>query len=218
MPRKFVVFAVLVLLTVVLGSVVSRGCEGSATEDVPTIRTPAEFNAANERAAQLAAERMVRWGQGQELSDQDLVALKTAANLYEGMIRFDPTIYRTYLAAGGVQQALGNDEQALKYFEQFLAFVPEKPDETMEFLAADVYNQRAQSFFRLKRFEESVQSSTKAIDIFQKVPEYRFTRASALAQLGKKAEAVKDLREALEEDPSHSASKSLLKMLTSGDL
>jgi tetratricopeptide (TPR) repeat protein len=188
--------------------------KGSDPNEVPNITSGTEYREVLAKAEKLSLNHLEDLDNGIELTELDRTDLRQAAVLFDGMIEAQPTNIAPYVGAGKIYQALGNDDAAVKRFQQGLATVPPNPILAVKDTAIEARYLLAKSLFNLKLYDDAL----KQIDVAIKMlpfgsPIYLSQRAAINIERRKYSEANEDLVKALEIDPEHKRSRALLKLL-----
>jgi tetratricopeptide (TPR) repeat protein len=188
--------------------------KGSDPNEVPNITSGTEYREVLAKAERLSLQHLVDLDNGIELTEVDKKDLREAAVLFDGLSQAQPTNIAPYLGAGKIYQALGNDDAAIKRFQQGLAVVPKDPILAVKDTAIEMHYLFSRSLFNVRHYDEALSEINRAITQLPfGSPIYLSQRAAINIQLRKYKEANDDLVKALEIDPDHKRSKDLLKFL-----
>lgn len=119
--------------------------------------------------------------------------MKEAIELYDQVLKLNPTNYKAWFNRGYLQSQAGNDESAVSDYERSLNEFPD--------FATCHYN-KGVSENNLGRHQEALESFSSAIDLEQNADFYH-NRGFTYYSLGQIDKAVKDFTSALQMDPRH---------------
>jgi tetratricopeptide (TPR) repeat protein len=191
------------------------GALGSSDSgEVGQITSASEYVQRLKEVQKLSKQHLEDFDEGVELTEADKDDLRKSAVLFDRLIEVQPTNIAPYLGAGKTYQALGNEEAAIKRFQQGLATVQKDAPPAVLDTAIEMHYLFSKSLFNLRLYKEALAEINIAIKAFTLgSPIYLSQRASIYVQMRKYKEARIDLLKALEIDPQHKRSQSLLKFL-----
>ncbi|HWA83358.1 MAG TPA: tetratricopeptide repeat protein, partial [Fimbriimonadaceae bacterium] len=165
------------------------------------------------KAEGLSAKHLQDADAGVRLDDVATHDLHQAALMFDALADYQPTNIAPFTGAGKCYQVLGNDEAAIKRFEQGLATVPPNPILAVEDTQIETLYLLAKSQFNLKDYPGALKSIDQAIKLYPQSPIYFTLRARIYVQQKNYPDAVNDLNKSLQLDPNYTLASSLLKLI-----
>lgn len=196
------------LLAVAFGIV---GCRDSG--GVPLIRTDVEYRLVAEEAKKLSEDRITRFDAGEELAPDDIAGLKHAADLFEGMLGFSPTLYAPYFGAGKIYFVLGNYDRAMLRLDQCFRQAPLN-DPYGKATAAEAAYLISQIAEKREDYKTAANAAGQAVNLVPISANYYAQLASVQIQLKDEKNAIVNVGKALKYDPNHKRALMLAKFLT----
>lgn len=195
--------------------VVLLGCKSEPDGLVkPVIGHGGEYSKVLAKAEELSKVPLQKIANDEELAPSDKQALTEASVQFQALVDFEPGQFAPYLALGMIYRALGNLESAERNLRQCLNNIPASDDPSIVATKAEAHYQLSKVLFDNADYQGAGREAELALQLDQENPNYFVGRASALAQLEKKKEALKDLDSALKLDPNHKRARGLKKLLT----
>ncbi|HVT14384.1 MAG TPA: tetratricopeptide repeat protein [Fimbriimonadaceae bacterium] len=198
-------------IIIVLGLFLYGRLGGSSGRPIVTSIT--EYQETLKKAEALSAQHLIDADAGKEMNDVARKDLRQAAGLFDAMADFQPTNIALFTGAGKCYQVLGNDDAAIKRFEQGLATVPPKPIPAVEDTQIETLYLLAKSQFNQKDYADSLKSIGQAIKLYPQSPIYFTLRARIYIQQKNYPNAASDLEKAIQLDPGYTLAASLLKLI-----
>lgn len=179
----------------------------------PIVTNADQYAETLDHAEKLSEQHLLDADQGKEMSDSAVKDLQKAAGMFDSLANFQTTNIAPYLGAGKCYQVLGNDEAAVKRFQQGLATVPPDPIAAVLDTEIETYYLLSKSLFNLKDYPNSLKAVDSAIKLFPRSPIYLSQRARIYIQQHQYVEAARDLNDAIRIDPSYKLAQGLLKLI-----
>lgn len=165
------------------------------------------------RAKTLSADILTKVDRGGSIDGLDTDNLKSALQLFEGLIAYNPTNYGLFLATGRIELALQQPIRAERRFLQAFELFPSQMSEADRENYAQCNFQMGQALISQGKASKAVSYVKKAIELAPKNPDYLTGYASALVQQKQYNTAMQLLNKAQAEAPNHEPSRRLLKLL-----
>lgn len=179
----------------------------------PIVTNIDQYSETLDRAEKLSEQHLLDADQGKEMTDSAVKDLQKAAGMFDSLANFQTTNIAPYLGAGKCYQVLGNDDAAVKRFQQGLATVPPDPIAAVLDTEIETYYLLSKSLFNLKDYAGSLKAVNSAIKLFPRSPIYLSQRARIYIQQHQYVEAARDLNDSIQIDPSYKLAQGLLKLI-----
>lgn len=218
-PKSLVATACLaIVIAFVLSLLISRGQGGDRGRvmDPPVIRTSAESNDYLAKAEKLSLKLIEKQAQGETLTEAEKDDLREAANIFKGIIAFEPRRFAPYYGEGRIRYALGDYQAAVDLMFQCIQLAPPpKPKPPIEVvqMVADAHYISSRSLFFLKRYETAARAAELALTLAPSSPDYAVAWAAAELELKNETKAEGLVMQALLLDPGHKEALRLAKFL-----
>lgn len=157
-----------------------------------------------QRAVQIAPHNVVGLNNlGNEYADRG--DCEQAINIYRRVLQEYPPYWESAYNAGFCSYKMGRLEEALSYFQHAYSFEPYDPDVCVYF---------GMTFFKLNRLDEAEPLIRRAISLKPTGRGYHLALGEILAQQGKHAEALHELRAELANYPDEAAAQKAVEEVT----
>jgi tetratricopeptide (TPR) repeat protein len=190
------------------------GCASGSSTGVPVIAHQGDYDTALRKAEELSRDGLQKINLDEELTVDDKTNLTSAAAQFEGLVAFEPKLFAPHLALGMIYRGLGNLDSAEKNLRQCLTNLPEDKTEPVRATANEAHYQLSRVLFDKGDFNGALDEANKAVKGDRLNPNYFVGQASALAQLNRKADAIRSLNAALKLDPEHRRARGLMNLLS----
>ncbi|MDX2065690.1 MAG: hypothetical protein SFX74_08120 [Fimbriimonadaceae bacterium] len=191
---------------------------------VPVVRDSAEYKRRSDEALELCRGPLEKFGDVQELTDDQRKDVEQAYKLYDAMFRYNPVAVEPPFQAGRCAYLLGDLREAedlitqsIYNSEQGLKQNAQSSDKTtvrnIQLTRAEAQYSLGLVYIQAELYEKAVGEFDAAIETVPNSPAYLAGRASALIQLRKLPEAMRDVATALALDPKHTRSLQLAKLI-----
>lgn len=198
-------------LPAILLAAILIGC--GSQNDLVVVRSDVEFSTIDARAKAKAKEPLEKFAREEELTDEDRKALEEARRDARSLVAYRPNAIPPNVFLGYINQALGENEEAIMALRQVLANQPPNPEGEMRYLITDVHRIIAACLFDLKRYEESAAEFDRAIALSPERLEIKMELAQVLIQLEQYSRAEFLLDEVLAEDPSNARADAMKRFI-----
>gem|GEM_PF-1724571 len=184
---------------------------------------PAVVNSDNQaalvmqEAKRLSLTHLEDFDKGIPPTESDKEDLRKAAVDFDSLSDYKPGDIRPWFGAGKCYQALGNDDAAIKRFEDGLNDMAPDQAPVLVDTATEAHYLLSVSLFNKRDYQDALKEVNIAISRLPMVsPIYLSQRASIYVQMSppRYADALADLVRALKADPHHEKSLRLLKLIT----
>lgn len=170
---------------------------GKSLNDVSAGVAGAVRTAAEEETGEEMSQRAFALSHGQRWGE--------AVDLFKAAIKKDPQLQRAYWNLGYALNHIGRHEEAARVLKSGLALREADPEHVAQFLYTLAFAE-----LNLKKYEESLTSITRALELQPRSPKGLFLRARLFLYLRRFEEARRDALEVVRLNPEHAGALRLL--------
>ena len=199
-------------ISILLLLALAIGCASSPSGS-KSITSEAEYRSTLARAEELSRDGLQKINLDEELTEMDRANLSEAATEFEALVAFKPDQFAPHLALGMVYRGLGNPGAAERNLKECLRKLPKEESLPVKATKNEAHYQLSRILTDKGDYREALAEVEIAALSDPQNPNYEVGRASALAQLGRKSEAISALDRALKLDPQHRRARGLRKLL-----
>lgn len=180
---------------------------------VPMITNNDQYNELLKEAQDFTQKSFEKQDAGEDLTQEERVNAMKAANDFQAMNIYRPSMVFSEFAEGRCYQAVQAwDLAEAKYRQAILNGKFDKSD-SANLTVPEAHFRLSQVRFQAGDYENALEEASRAVRAQPNNPDYLACRASVLIQLRRYDEASKDLQQALTLDPAHAKSEQLQKLL-----
>jgi len=188
------------------------GCSSSESTGTRIVNED-EYKSSLAKAEGLSRDGLQKLNLDEELSESDKANLAEAATEFEALVSYKADQFAPHLALGMIYRGLGNKDAAEKNLRQCLENLPTEDSLAVRATKNEAHYQLSRVLVDKGDFHGALAEAEVAADADPQNPNYQVGKASALAQLDRKPEAIKALDHALKLDPNHKRARGLKKLL-----
>jgi Flp pilus assembly protein TadD len=172
-----------------------------------------DYKSSLAKAEELSRDGLQKLNLDEELSESEKANLAEAATEFEALVSYKADQFAPHLALGMIYRGLGNKDAAEKNLRQCLENLPEEDSLPVRATKNEAHYQLSRVLVDKGDFQGALVEAAVAADADPQNPNYQVGKASALAQLDRKPEAIRALDHALKLDPNHKRARGLKKLL-----